>query len=96
MIPDKPVSMIIIIFARTMRKELRLISTTRHERGCCVERLLEVMHGKFLLQQMAAVAELEAGFISARTKAALAVAREQGKQLGGYRLQTHQDRRKRT
>jgi DNA invertase Pin-like site-specific DNA recombinase len=38
--------------------------------------------GKFLLQQMAAVAELEAGFISARTRAALA---QTSKPLGGYR-----------
>jgi hypothetical protein len=33
--------------------------------------------GKFLLQQMAAAAELEAGMISARTKAVLADARRQ-------------------
>jgi DNA invertase Pin-like site-specific DNA recombinase len=38
--------------------------------------------GKFLLQQMAAVAELEAGLISQRTKAALA---QSQRKLGGYR-----------
>jgi DNA invertase Pin-like site-specific DNA recombinase len=38
--------------------------------------------GKFLVQQMAAVAELEAGLISARTKAALA---QSTKKLGGWR-----------
>jgi len=38
--------------------------------------------GKFLVQQMAAVAELERGLISQRTKAALAASR---KVLGGYR-----------
>jgi DNA invertase Pin-like site-specific DNA recombinase len=38
--------------------------------------------GKFLLQQMAAVAELEAGLISERTKAAL---KQSKKKLGGYR-----------
>ena len=38
--------------------------------------------GRFLLQQMVAVAELEAGMISARTKAALAQARKRGKKLG--------------
>ena len=37
--------------------------------------MIEGATGKFLLQQMAAVAELEAGMISARTKAALAAAK---------------------
>jgi DNA invertase Pin-like site-specific DNA recombinase len=41
--------------------------------------------GRFLLQQMVAVAELEAGMISARTKAALAAAKRRGKKLGGNR-----------
>jgi DNA invertase Pin-like site-specific DNA recombinase len=38
--------------------------------------------GKFIVQQMAAVAELERGLISQRTKAALAQSK---KKLGGYR-----------
>lgn len=41
--------------------------------------------GRFMLQQMAAVAELEAGLISARTKAALAAAKARGQRLGGHR-----------
>lgn len=41
--------------------------------------------GRFILQQMVAVAELEAGMIAARTKAALAAAKARGKKLGGHR-----------
>jgi DNA invertase Pin-like site-specific DNA recombinase len=41
--------------------------------------------GRFILQQMASVAELEAGFISDRTKKALAAAKARGKKLGGDR-----------
>jgi DNA invertase Pin-like site-specific DNA recombinase len=41
--------------------------------------------GRFMLQQMASVAELEAGLISARTKAALAAAKARGRKLGGAR-----------
>jgi DNA invertase Pin-like site-specific DNA recombinase len=41
--------------------------------------------GKFIVTQMAAVAELEAGLISKRTKDALAASKTRGKVLGGYR-----------
>jgi DNA invertase Pin-like site-specific DNA recombinase len=40
---------------------------------------------RFMLQQMASVAELEAGMISDRTKKALAAAKANGKKLGGAR-----------
>lgn len=41
--------------------------------------------GRFMLQQMASVAELEAGLISKRTKDALAAAKARGRKLGGFR-----------
>jgi DNA invertase Pin-like site-specific DNA recombinase len=41
--------------------------------------------GRFLLTSMAAVAELEAGLVSERTKAALRAVKARGKVLGGYR-----------
>ena len=41
--------------------------------------------GRFILMQMAAVAELEGGLISERTKAALAAAKARGVRLGGDR-----------
>lgn len=41
--------------------------------------------GRFVLQQMAAIAQLEAGLISERTKVALAAAKDRGKVLGGFR-----------
>lgn len=47
---------------------------------------IEGATGRFLLQQMVAVAELEAGMISTRTKAALAAAKARGKSLGGRRV----------
>ena len=46
---------------------------------------IEGTTGRFMLQQMVAVAELEAGMISARTKAALAQAKKRGVKLGGNR-----------
>jgi len=52
---------------------------------------IEVATGRFLLRQMVAVAELEAGMISARTKAALAAAKKRGKKLGGRRYTSKGD-----
>jgi hypothetical protein len=46
---------------------------------------IEGATGRFLLQQMVAVAELEAGMISKRTKDALAQAKKRGTKLGGRR-----------
>ena len=46
---------------------------------------IEGTAGRFMLKQIALVAELEAGFISDRTKAALAAAKRRGKKLGGFR-----------
>jgi DNA invertase Pin-like site-specific DNA recombinase len=47
---------------------------------------IEGATGRFLLQQMVAVAELEAGMISARTRAALSAAKARGTKLGGPRV----------
>ena len=41
--------------------------------------------GRFIIQQMASVAQLEAGLISERTKSALQAAKARGVKLGGYR-----------
>src|ERR1700722_15197619 len=46
---------------------------------------IEGATGRFLLQQMVAVAELEAGMISARTQAAMTAAKKRGQKLGGRR-----------
>lgn len=46
---------------------------------------VEGPQGRFLLQSMVSVAELEAGLISARTKAALRAAKARGVKLGGNR-----------
>ncbi|MBX3527382.1 MAG: recombinase family protein [Rhodoblastus sp.] len=42
--------------------------------------------GRFMIQQMASVAELEAGMISKRTKDALKAAKARGTKLGGVRV----------
>src|SRR6516164_103932 len=46
---------------------------------------IEGATGRFILQQMASVAELEAGMILDRTKKALAAAKKRGTKLGGFR-----------
>lgn len=46
---------------------------------------IEGATGRFMVQMMVSVAELEAGMISKRTKDALAKAKKRGVKLGGYR-----------
>lgn len=62
----------------------RLIEAGVDVRFCDLPKI-EGPAGRFMLQQMAAVAELEAGMISDRTKKALASAKKNGKKLGGLR-----------
>ncbi|WP_020092296.1 recombinase family protein [Methylobacterium sp. 285MFTsu5.1] len=62
----------------------RLLASGVEVRFCDLPQI-EGPAGKFMLNQMVAVAELEAGLISARTKAALAAAKARGTKLGGNR-----------
>jgi DNA invertase Pin-like site-specific DNA recombinase len=62
----------------------RLIEAGVDVRFCDLPKI-EGPAGRFMLQQMAAVAELEAGMISKRTKDALAAAKARGQKLGGHR-----------
>jgi DNA invertase Pin-like site-specific DNA recombinase len=62
----------------------RLLDSGVDVRFCDLPKI-EGPTGRFILQQMASVAELEAGFISDRTKKALAAAKSRGKKLGGNR-----------
>jgi DNA invertase Pin-like site-specific DNA recombinase len=62
----------------------RLIEAGVDVRFCDLPKI-EGPAGRFMLQQMAAIAELEAGMISKRTKEALAAAKTRGVKLGGSR-----------
>lgn len=62
----------------------RLLDSGVEVRFCDLPKI-EGPTGRFILQQMASVAELEAGFISDRTKKALKAAKARGKKLGGNR-----------
>jgi DNA invertase Pin-like site-specific DNA recombinase len=66
---------------------LQLIDKADRERGvvfCDLPAIPEGPTGKFLLTQMASVAELEAGLIAARTRAALQAYKARGKVLGRH------------
>jgi DNA invertase Pin-like site-specific DNA recombinase len=60
----------------------RLLDSGVDVRFCDLPKI-EGPTGRFILQQMASVAELEAGFISDRTRKALKAAKARGKRLGG-------------
>jgi DNA invertase Pin-like site-specific DNA recombinase len=62
----------------------RLVEAGVDVRFCDLPKI-EGPAGRFMLQQMAAVAELEAGMIAKRTKDALAAAKARGQKLGGRR-----------
>src|SRR4051795_12069726 len=62
----------------------RLVEAGVEVRFCDLPKI-EGPAGKFMLRQMLAVAELEAGLISERTKKALAAAKARGQKLGGDR-----------
>lgn len=66
----------------------RLLEAGVEVRFCDLPQL-EGPQGRFLLNSMVAVAELEAGLISQRTKAALAAAKARGVKLGGKRPGHH-------
>lgn len=68
---------------------LKTIVRESGERGVVFADLSHIPEGptgKFLIGMMAEVAELEAGMISQRTKAALGAAKARGKKLGGRRM----------
>jgi DNA invertase Pin-like site-specific DNA recombinase len=98
--PDRPALDKALAAARLHRASLVVSKVDRLTRSVAfLSRLLEAgvdvrfadlpqiegATGRFMLQQMVAVAELEAGMISARTKAALAAAKRRGTVLGGNR-----------
>ena len=70
---------------RNARFLLSIIESNVPVAFCDLPHIPAGANGKFMLTQFAAVAELEAGLISERTKAALAAARARGTKLGGRR-----------
>lgn len=97
---DRPKLQEALALCRTHRAELVVARVDRLTRSAAfLHRLLESgvevrfvdlpaiegPVGRFLLQQMSSVAELEAGMIGKRTQAALASAKARGTKLGGFR-----------
>lgn len=74
--------------ARNARFLLKLVEETgvRGVVFCDLPHIPEGYTGKFIITNMAAVAELEGAAISARTRAALAAAKAIGSSLGGRRV----------
>ncbi len=70
---------------RNARFLLELIESNADVAFCDLPHIPPGALGKFFLTQMAAIAELEAGMISARTKAALAAYKARGGKLGTHR-----------
>ena len=68
--------------ARNARFLLGIVESGVNVAFCDLPSIPEGPTGKFILTQMAAVAELEAGLISQRTKAALAAYKARGGKLG--------------
>lgn len=75
--------------ARNARFLLTLIESSADAAFCDLPTVPPGAIGKFLLTQMAAVAELEAGLISERTKAALTAYKARGGVLGAARPGAH-------
>jgi DNA invertase Pin-like site-specific DNA recombinase len=79
--------------ARNTRYLLMIIDSGIAITFCDLPTIPDGAMGRFIITQMAAIAELEAGLISERTKAALAIARQRGKRLGANGI--HLARRRR-
>lgn len=79
--------------ARNTKFLLTLIDSGANVLFCDLPQVQGAM-GRFLVTQMASVAELEAGLISERTKAALKAAKARGIQLGNPRLGEARERAK--
>ena len=69
---------------RSLSFLMRLLDAGVEVRFCDLPQI-EGPTGRFMLQQLAAVAELEAGMIGDRTRKALSAAKARGVKLGGFR-----------